>query len=63
MPTFRIMATMTTYGYIEIEAIDEEDALIKAADIDGGDFDFSDDVGEWRTEVVEKIENEEKKDE
>ena len=38
MPKFKVYATMTTYLSKVIEAVDENDALEQAEEIDGGEF-------------------------
>lgn len=47
MKTFYIKASMTTYCETTVEAENEDDAWLKAKDMDGGDFTAIDDDGGW----------------
>ena len=57
MPTFYIKASMTTYLETTIEADDENDAWLKANNMDGGDFKAIDDDGGWDIVAVDEIQS------
>lgn len=43
---FRVLAECTEYFYIEVEADSRDEALEKAEEIDGGDYNY-DCCGQW----------------
>ena len=62
--TYRVMAVMTSYCYIEIEAESKKDAFDIAQDTDGGDFIEENPLdGDWSISMENIIEKKENKDE
>lgn len=58
MKTFYIKASMTTYLETTIEAENEDDAWLKAKDMDGGDFTAIDDDGGWDIVTISEMQSE-----
>ena len=56
MKKFKVIAIMSTYLEVEIEAKDRDDAFNIALDMDGGDFTPISDDGDWRIDDVVEIE-------
>lgn len=55
---YRIWASYTNYCYLDVEAVDEEQALAIAAEKDGGDYTpciSYDDYGGWNIDEVEEL--------
>jgi len=53
---YRVKAACTTYCYIDVEALNEDEANSIAEDTDGGDFTSIDEGGDWeikRTQTKE----------
>jgi hypothetical protein len=55
MPIYRVIARSTDYPSIEIEAADADEAMDKAAEIDGGEFTPDDDFGDWEIIRAEEV--------
>jgi uncharacterized membrane protein YkoI len=56
MKKFKITACYYTYCTAVVEAEDEEQAYELARDMDGGDFEASDDHSDWHINDVVEIE-------
>ena len=54
MKTFKVIAASISYVYCLVEAEDEQQALDKAREIDGGDFEDAG-YGDWRIDSVEEV--------
>ncbi len=60
MKKFRVWAKNVSFSYVEIEAKNEEEAVAKGDDIDGGDFREDEGSGYWEVFEAEELENENK---
>ena len=56
MKTYRIVASMTTYCYANVEAENEDAAYAIAQDMDGGDFTTDPMRGDWSIDSVREAE-------
>jgi hypothetical protein len=54
MKKYRVRAVMTSVCYLEVEAMDDEDAYRQGKDADGGIFVEEESEGDWQiTDVTE----------
>lgn len=57
MKTFRVVASYTTYVYVDVEAENEDQAFEIAEDMDGGEFQplHGDDMSDWTINEAEEV--------